>query len=227
MIKLNLLGDDTVIDTTGTWILIGYGFSLAVVILSMTVWFFSISASVEEMTGDASNLETQLKNLQEVTKEVRELDTKKKELSDKTSVIATLKKSKLGPVKILDDLNIAIPEKIWLSEFKETGGVARISGSALDNQTVAIFIKKLEESDYFDKIDPSQSVIAPMQGVNVQNFVLQAKVNYAGFGKVRVVTTPTPSSTPAPTPVSEAVSSPTPTSGEVVTEAVQNAGGTL
>ena len=200
MIKINLLGDETIIDTTGTWVVIGYFVSLSVVVLGLLITFFSLAASVSEMQSESQALEKRLQTLQAVTKEVRDLDKKKKELVDKTTIIALLKRSKLGPVHVLDDLNGALPEKSWMTELKEAGGLARISGLALDNQTIANFMKALEGSNYFDRIDIGESKLIPRNGVNIQEFTVQAKVNYAGFNKARLGLSPSASSSPSVSP---------------------------
>ncbi len=204
MIKINLLGDDTVIDTSGTWLVIGYALSLVGVLLIVGILYVSVSSSIDTLTTESESLDKRLKALQETTKEVRDLEKKKNELASKTSIIAILKKSKLGPVRILDDLNTAIPEKAWVTEVRESGGILRVSGLALDNQTIAAFMKSMETSDYFDTIDLGESRQVEKNGVKLKEFTIQAKVSYSGFGKVTTIVppevliaggSPTPSST--------------------------------
>ncbi len=186
MIKINLLGDETVIDTSGTWVLIGYVLSVVVLLIICGAMYLTASAAIEEGRVEADTLAVRLKKLQEVTKEVRELEARKKELSDKTSVIAVLKKNKLGPVRILDDLNTALPDRAWLAEIRETGGLMRISGYALDNQTIAAFMKALEVSTYFESVDLGESREVDRNGAKIKEFTLLTKVVYAGGVKKAV-----------------------------------------
>ncbi len=180
MIKINLLGDDSVQDSTG--ILWAGGYAAGLVLFLVTCFFLnsSINASIAENTERESVLQAQLVELQKKTKEVRDLEKKRKELSSKLAVIARLKKNKIGPVRVMDDLNISIPERSWLTDVKETNGAFSIRGFALDNQTIAEFMRSLDSSDYFVNVDLVETKQATKLGAKIKQFVLQAQVNYAG-----------------------------------------------
>ena len=183
MIKINLLGDETVIDTSGTWLVIGYALSLVATLLVLTLLYFSASSNIQEFTAEQETLEQHLTKLKETTKEVHLLEARKKELADKTTVIATLKKAKLGPVHILDDLNSSLPDRAWITEVRESAGLMRISGYALDNQTIAAFMKTLDGSTYFDSIDLGESREVERDGARIKEFTLNTKVSYSGVEK--------------------------------------------
>ena len=112
----------------------------------------------------------------------------KQDLNDKLHVIALLKKSKSGPVRVLDDLNTSIPDRSWLSTLKESENVLHIAGFALDNQTIAAFMKDLARSDFFESVDLEETKIAQKDGVKIRAFSLNSKINYAG--KTKAVPTP-------------------------------------
>lgn len=180
MIKINLLGDETIIDHSSIYWLAGYVASVAA---CFAVFFYlnsSITGSIDDLRGQEQSLEAQLNRLKATTKEVRDLEAKKEELRDKLAVIAILKRSKAGPVRVMDDLNLALPERAWLTNVKERDGRLRIQGLALDNQTIAGFMKELEGSDYFSAVDLVETKRAQWKGVRITSFILQAKVNYAG-----------------------------------------------
>jgi len=200
MIKINLLGDDTVIDTSGTWLAIGYVLSVVVTVLVGLLLNYATSSFIEEMTIESANLETELSKLKETTREVHDLELKKKELSDKTNVIGTLKKSKYGPVRILDDLNNALPDRAWITSVKESGGQMNIAGYALDNQTIASFMKALQASTYFENVDLGESKEVEREGAKIKEFTLITKVAYAGGvakGDVSTSLIPDTSASPA------------------------------
>lgn len=180
MIKINLLGDDTAIDHSGTWLFLGYVLSLAVLVVVFVLMYVSTSSQIEDFETERASLQRQLDTLKVKTKEVRDLDTKRKELGEKTAVITLLKQNKMGPVHVLDDLNIAIPERAWITQAKETNGILRISGVAIDNQTIAVFMRELENSDYFVKVDLEEAKTAKRTNVAVKEFTLIAQIAYAG-----------------------------------------------
>jgi type IV pilus assembly protein PilN len=197
MIKINLLGNDTAIDNSGVFLLGGYLLSMGACLLVCFILYSSAASDVSQLTEDTTRLQTQLTKLKETTKEVHDLEHKREDLNSKLAVIATLRRSKVGPVRVLDDLNMAVPERAWLTEIKEASGSVKISGVALDNQTVSLFMKDLEASDYFENIelveskqalakasDPSKTVDMTRgdnsDSVKINEFALQTKVLYAG-----------------------------------------------
>lgn len=56
----------------------------------------------------------------------------------------------------------------------------KISGNALDNQTIALFMKDLEQSEYFKKVDLIETKQAENQGAKIKSFTLLADISYAG-----------------------------------------------
>ena len=68
-----------------------------------------------------------------------------------------MRKSKIGPVRVLDELNIAVPSQVWLRQLEEKGNIARIKGRALGNDAIAQFMRNLDNSDYFDSVDLVES----------------------------------------------------------------------
>ncbi len=185
MIKINLLGDDGGRDNTAVMWIGGFALSLLVLVVGFFLMHQGVSQSVADATLEVDGLKKQLEQIQRTTKEVRDLEKKRKELNEKLAIIAKLKKNKLGPVRVLDDLNMAIPERSWLTGVKESNNLLRIDGFALDNQTIATFMKDLEKSDYYLSVDLDESKTKSKSGINIKSFVLQSKISYSG--KVVVV----------------------------------------
>lgn len=96
------------------------------------------------------------KEIEQLKKTIGEVDRFKKlqeELKNKLSVLDKLKEGKTGPVMILDELARAVPEKLWLTSFKESGGNVTLTGIGVDEETVANFMRRLEESHLFQKVE--------------------------------------------------------------------------
>jgi type IV pilus assembly protein PilN len=180
MIRINLLGDDTVIDHTAKIVLLSYAASQAFLIVACILLYTWSTQHLSNLESDSERLQTELVRLREVTKEVRELETKKVEIANKLDVMAQLKSAKKGPVRVLDDLNTAIPDRAWLDDFKEKGGHLLLSGVALDNETIASFMKNLEKSNYFKTVDLEQAMQAVRKDVKVKNFSLKSAISYTG-----------------------------------------------
>jgi len=180
MIKINLLGNDTAKDNTGKLIAVGYIASVVAVVLISTVLHMSITSRNQNLAEVVVERKEELEQLEKKTAEVKEMAKKEGELKNKLAVIATLKKQKKGPVKILDQLNSAIPEKAWLIETREKDGAMRMEGFALDNQTISQFLKGLMVSEFFPKVELDETKLVEKSGVKVSQFVVKAEVSYAG-----------------------------------------------
>ena len=174
MIRLNLLGEE--IDRSGLYILQLIG-ALGVIALALAGCFLFQSDKANELAeleDRKSQLEARLRKLRSETKEAETLEIKKQLLADKLTTIATLKANKYGPVRMMDDINVAIPERAWLLELAEKDNAVDIKGVALDNQTVSIFMDQLEKSVYLKDVDLGESTEYVKDEVNLRNFSISA-----------------------------------------------------
>lgn len=180
MIKINLLGEPPRLDATTKRWLGTYMVSLAAMVLIGLVARGLMTGRIAHLERETNVLNSELLALKRATKEVRDLESKRKELRAKLDVIARLKETKIGPVRIMDDLNGAVPDRVWLTEIAERSGVLRLSGYALDNQTIAAFMKDLDRSDFFETVELVETKQMEREGVKIKLFTLESKVNYAG-----------------------------------------------
>ena|ERR1700694_3843311 len=81
--------------------------------------------------------------LEKVIGEVNNINRRKKEVEDKLKVLSDLRKSRSGPVRLLDALATAIPKKVWLTDFDEKSNAVKISGIAASHDDVAEFMRGL------------------------------------------------------------------------------------
>jgi len=177
MIRINLLGEKE--DKRGVYTVQGLLFASSLLLTMGFCFLIQTNAAneLENIRGERTTLTTKLAKLKERTKKVEGLEAKRRTLKDKLTTIATLKLKKHGPVHILDDLNIAVPERVWIVTVKEkTGGAIEIGGVALDNQTIAQFIKDLEKSDYFQKVEPVVTKQIVFEEVKLKEFTIAAEV---------------------------------------------------
>jgi type IV pilus assembly protein PilN len=157
MIRINLLGDNTASDASAKLYIAGYVASILLCFGGTFLYYSNLSSEVAGLTREQETLQLQLNNLLVKTKTVRELEVKKKTLREKLSLIARLKKSKIGPVRVMDDLNGSLPSKVWLRELQETKGLLKFKGRAISNQDIAYFMQNLEKSDYFSSVELKES----------------------------------------------------------------------
>jgi type IV pilus assembly protein PilN len=164
--------------------------SVAVALLVMIVPYMLQGRKLSRLQGDIDQLTVEIAKLDQQAREVRDLDKKRAELQAKLKVVDDLKQKRVGPVRILEDLSSAAPEKLWLVDFADANGSATITGLALDNQTIATFMRQLETSRYFydvDLVETSQSEpvrigVSAASGTVFKKFIVKAHLDYLGAG---------------------------------------------
>lgn len=176
MVRINLLGEKK--DNTGLYVIqaaAAFGL-LFIAVISCFFHYDAASSKLEMLTQEKEMLEGQAAKLRERTKKVLELEKKKKLLSEKLTTIAKLKVRKQGPVRVLDDLTLTIPERSWLTNISQKGDELEFRGVALDPQTVSLFMRSIKESKYFEGVDLIYSREYVREGVKLQQFSLSAKL---------------------------------------------------
>src|SRR5262245_53411931 len=163
--------------------------SIAVALLVMVVPYILQQRQLTKLDGEIDQLKTEIAKFNDQTREVRDLDKKKNELLAKLKIIEDLKTKRVGPVRILEDLSGSAPEKLWLVDFSDVNAQATITGMALDNQTIATFMRKLQASNYFyevDLVETSQSEpirnASTETGMSFKKFIVKAHLDYLGSG---------------------------------------------
>lgn len=180
MIRINLLGEEEKTDGEGLLVVGSWVAGILVLVVAFAITQGVLQSSLGESKSESARLESSLTQLKKTTAEVEHLEKMRKDLQSKLAVIAKLKLSKRGPVRVLDDLNIAIPERAWLLSVQEKSDEVKIDGMSLDNQTTADFMKNLEESDYFRSVELLETKRIEQKNVKMNAFSIKAKLSYTG-----------------------------------------------
>ena len=129
--------------------LVVYGLSVVLLLSIMGYTLFYLTSTLSGLKEDEKRIQDELKTYEQTIKRIAELEKKIKEIRAKLDVIRELERNKTGPVHLLDEIAMAVPkEKLWLSSMNESGGSLTLTGTAMDNETIALFMTNLEKSDY-------------------------------------------------------------------------------
>jgi len=154
------------------------GVSLAltgVLILGVYAYQWRQASTVEK---ELDELRKELQVLNVKAKDVAELQRKIKEFEGKNKVIDDINKKKSGPVRVMESLAVATPSALWLTEFKEIGGNLTITGVAVDNQTIAEFLKALATHAYFNNTELVETTQNQQAGLPPRRFLIKSRLNY-------------------------------------------------
>ena len=158
MIKINLLGDETGRSNAFKYGIIGYVGSVIICLAVFFSLYQNVARALAEKDLEIARQKSRLAALKLQTAKVDELEKKKQILNSKLVLIAKLKRSKIGPVRVLDDLNVAVPAQVWLQNVAEKDNLIQIKGRARSNEDIAFFLRNLEGSDYFSQVELVKSM---------------------------------------------------------------------
>ena len=152
--------------------------SIVFAVLVMAYYAIDLNRELKGLKNKEQDLQAQLKTYEATIRKINELEKKIKEIKAKLAVIRELEKNKTGPVHLLDEIAMAVPkEKLWLTSLKETGGSLKLTGTAMDNETVALFMTNLEKSEYIGTVELQSARLRylPAYKLRVSDFVLDCK----------------------------------------------------
>jgi type IV pilus assembly protein PilN len=149
---------------------------LVVVILIAEIWSRGQGA---EVRVEVAQNRLELTELDKRYQESLRTEARLRELSAKRDTIDVLERQRRGPVYVLEDLGAATPDALWLTEMRETGGSVVLKGQGLDNQTIALFMRQLEDSPYFSRVDLVETKHIEKGQAELKEFTIRAQVVYA------------------------------------------------
>jgi len=147
----------------------------AVLVIVLSLWglkLVQISGTQKDITAanaKLSELKTKIGKLDEVKK-------LKDEVKKKLDVLTLLRKNKSGPASRLATLSDVTPDQLWLEKYKETADSISISGVAFSEELIAQFIRALEASPEYEKVDLVVSEQKDVSRYKLKHFDLSFKV---------------------------------------------------
>lgn len=128
-------------------------------------------ASVEQLESDLARYKPQEAKLAEFKKT-------RAQLREKLAVIRGLDAARTGPVRILEEVRVQTPARLWLTRLRTEGDAITLEGASLDNSVVADFLRNLNGSNHFHNVDLDKTETGhEVDGVELVNFVITAELS--------------------------------------------------
>lgn len=154
------------------------GIALGITALVLLALYLYQSYQLSSLGRELAGLRSEIQALNVKIKEVGDLQNKIKEFTSKNKIIDDLNKKKIGPVRVMESLAAATPPSLWLTEFKDSSGNLVMNGLAVDNQTVAEFLKALSSFDYFKDVELVETTQPGPGGGPYKKFSIKTTVSY-------------------------------------------------
>lgn len=142
---------------------------------------------IRNLNNDIAQLNTEKASYAPTLKKIVDLKNAKEELTRKTDIINKLKSDSSLTVRVLDEVaNRVDNQRMWLEYLHQDHAALRLSGTALDDQTVAQFMDNLKESPFVQEVALSSSSQKPVSGRNLKSFELNCTVAQPVVAKAEV-----------------------------------------
>lgn len=107
---------------------------------------------------------------------IKRLDAQRTSLNQRLTVIGELDRDRYFRVHLLDELNRALPEHLWLTRCEDRGGdLYALEGVTFSNFLVSDFLQNLARSPYFTGLNLEVAERGTIDDVDVVKFKLQAR----------------------------------------------------
>ncbi len=149
--------------------------SFVLLIVGLLALGFGIQGKVSAQRKELKRLEARKAQLAYVNKKITLAKRKSKEIEAKFNAIEKLQKGRTRTVKILDEIVTCLPiDRLWLKNLELEGGQLKLSGIALDNHTVALFMRRLDASPSTRKVKLVNTRRQKIKGHDLMQFDLVA-----------------------------------------------------
>ncbi len=151
-----------------------YFLSLALLVIGLVGVGITIQGKVSAQRQEIERLQAQKAKLAYVNKTIQQVQKKREEVETKFEAIEDLQKGRTEAVRILDEVVSSIPiDRIWLTKLSLKGHKLKLSGVALDNHTVALFMRRLEASDLCKSVTLQDTKKKSIDGHDLMEFSLK------------------------------------------------------
>ncbi len=155
-----------------------YFLSVIFLILVMAYLFINFNKEIKSLRQRYVARQRELATFKDTNTKINALKKNIAALKVKLETINQLEKAKTGPVKLLDDISMSVPkDKLWLTNFVEKKGTLSLTGTAMDNETVADFMKRLDEKKTITSVEliKTKRKIIKDLGLNLKDFDIKCK----------------------------------------------------
>jgi type IV pilus assembly protein PilN len=103
----------------------------------------------QQMEEQLTEARAQEQQLQAVLKQVEQFEARKKQLQQRVTLIEELRRGQSAPVHLLDEVSRSIPDRLWLTDMKQTADSVQLDGKTSTLTALADFVGNLENTGYF------------------------------------------------------------------------------
>ena len=142
----------------------------------IAVQWLSATRTINTLDRQINELTQEKARLAPIIALVEEYQAKLAELEEKERLIERLKSEREGPVRMLEALSSELPDFVWLTQLTQRAGMVTIDGMAASLVSIADYIRKLEDSDWFQNVELVDASVNRRQEQEFTEFQLRTQL---------------------------------------------------
>jgi type IV pilus assembly protein PilN len=151
----------------------GFLLLLILVLFTTVAFHFVLNKKVTTLNAKVEYTRNELSKYNKINQEIAQIKKQLDVLDKKLDVVKTIEMNRRGPIELLDTMTqMVIENRMWLTGFTVKGNDINLQGVAVDNETVADFMRRLESSKLFPVVD-----LKTLK----QQFIGTEKMSFKGF----------------------------------------------
>jgi len=163
---------------------------LGMMLLVLVFFYIQKGGEIEDIEVLNSQMQQEVNKSQPEIKQVDEINKMKSELVEKLTLINQLEMRKTGPVRLMDEISTATPEKLTLTSLAEQKKMGSnrgnqeesqvrdilLEGYALDHGIISQFHANLKNSNWFDEVYLLEIEEEEMDGFRLHAFSMSTQL---------------------------------------------------
>ncbi len=148
-------------------------FLLGVLALGLILFGYNshLKSNITELDDNIKTTQQELAKYKKILAEIANIKKELGTLKRKIEVIKSLSRNRKEPVVLLEAMSeLMIPKRMWLTNFEEKDKNINIAGIALDDKTIADYMKRLEQK--FSDVQLGPITLITRDGLRLKNFKL-------------------------------------------------------
>jgi type IV pilus assembly protein PilN len=115
--------------------------------------YWALGSESARLNADLAKAQQETARLHTVLAQVQDYEQRKSQLQQRVGLIEQLRSDQTGPVHMLDQISLALPPMLWLTQLKQTPAAndVLIDGRSTTLTGLSDFVANLEASGYFKR----------------------------------------------------------------------------
>ncbi|RKZ18884.1 hypothetical protein DRQ18_08085 [bacterium] len=160
----------------------GIGFVIIVLIIAI-VGHARLTRKITDLNNKIAAAKEELKKLKKEVQLVNNLTKEREKLMVLVDMVKELNKERALRFYFLQEMLRILPEYVWLTSLNEKERSVSLSGITFSNLIVADFMERMMKSPYFQDVELIELKKTEIEGHEVTNFTITAKLVFPGIRK--------------------------------------------